>query len=148
MNGNNELLTISEHWKEWSDLRFIVLVLANRDLNQVTWEQRVLAGDPKFETPQHVPDFQFARYADLLGLTGIRIDDPDDVGPAWERALAADRPVVYEVLTDPEVPTLPPHITFKMAKNYMSTMFSDPNGPDMVRGTLKDAIQGVLPHKK
>ncbi|MBV8485791.1 MAG: thiamine pyrophosphate-requiring protein [Verrucomicrobia bacterium] len=148
MNGNNELLTISEHWREWTDPRFIVLVLANRDLNQVTWEQRVLAGDPKYETSQHVPDFQFARYADLLGLTGIRVDNPDDVGPAWDRALAADRPVVYEVLTDPEVPTLPPHITFKMAKNYMSSMFSDPNAPEMVKGTLKDAIQGVLPHKK
>ena len=148
MNGNNELVTISEHWNEWSDPRFIILVLANRDLNQVTWEQRVLAGDPKFETSQNVPDFQFARYADLLGLTGIRVDNPDDVGPAWDRALAADRPVVYEALTDPEVPTLPPHITFKMAKNYMSSMFSDPNSADMVRGTLKDAIQGVLPHKK
>jgi pyruvate dehydrogenase (quinone) len=148
MNGNNELLTISEHWKEWRDPRFIILVLANRDLNQVTWEQRVLAGDPKYETSQRVPDFQFARYADLLGLTGIRVDNPDEVGPAWDRALAADRPVVYEVITDPEVPTLPPHITFQMAKNYMSTMFSDPNGPNMVRGTLKDAIQGVLPHKK
>ncbi|MBV8214238.1 MAG: thiamine pyrophosphate-requiring protein [Verrucomicrobia bacterium] len=148
MNGNNELVTISEHWNEWSDPRFIILVLANHDLNQVTWEQRVLAGDPKFETSQNVPDFQFARYADLLGLTGIRVDNPDDVGPAWDRALAADRPVVYEALTDPEVPTLPPHITFKMAKNYMSSMFSDPNSADMVRGTLKDAIQGVLPHKK
>jgi pyruvate dehydrogenase (quinone) len=148
MNGNNELVTISEHWKEWSDPRFVILVLANRDLNQVTWEQRVLAGDPKFETSQNVPDFQFARYADLLGLTGIHVDKPDDVGPAWDRALAADRPVVYEVLTDPEVPTLPPHITFKMAKNYMSSMFSDPSTADMVRGTFKDAIQGVLPHKK
>jgi pyruvate dehydrogenase (quinone) len=148
MNGNNELITISEHWKEWGDPRLIVLVLANRDLNQVTWEQRALTGDPKFEVSQQVPDFQFARYADLLGLTGIRVDKPDQIGPAWDRALAADRPVVYEVVTDPEVPTLPPHITFAQAKNFMTSIFSDPNAASMVRGTVKDAIQGILPHKK
>jgi pyruvate dehydrogenase (quinone) len=148
MNGNNELLTIAEHWKEWSDPRLVVLVLANRDLNQVTWEQRVLAGDPKFDASQQVPDFQFARYADLLGLTGIRVDKPEDVGPGWDRALAADRPVVYEVVTDPEVPSLPPHITFAQAKNYMSAVLSDPNASEMVKGTVKDAIQGILPHKK
>jgi pyruvate dehydrogenase (quinone) len=148
MNGNNELITISEHWKEWSDPRLIVLVLANRDLNQVTWEQRALTGDPKFEASQQVPDFQFARYADLLGLTGIRVDKPDQVGPAWDRALAADRPVVYEVITDPEVPTLPPHITFAQAKNFMTSIFSDPSAASMVRGTVKDAIQSILPHKK
>ncbi|MBV8816417.1 MAG: thiamine pyrophosphate-requiring protein [Verrucomicrobia bacterium] len=148
MNGNNELLTIAEHWKEWSDPRLIVLVLANRDLNQVTWEQRVMTGDPKFNASQQVPDFQFARYADLLGLTGILVDKPEDVAPAWDRALAADRPVVYEVVTDPEVPPLPPHITFAQAKNFMSAVLSDPNASEMVKGTVKDAIQGILPHKK
>jgi pyruvate dehydrogenase (quinone) len=148
MNGNNELITIAEHWKEWSNPRLIVLVLANQDLNQVTWEQRALTGDPKFDASQQVPAFQFARYADLLGLTGIRVDKPDQIGPAWDRALAADRPVVYEVVTDPEVPTLPPHITFAQAKNFMTSIFSDPNAVSMLRGTVKDAIQGILPHKK
>src|SRR5881398_3127494 len=100
MNGINEIVTIANYWKEWSDPRLIIMVLANRDLNQVTWEQRIMTGDPKYEASQDVPDFPFARYAEMLGLTGIRVSTPEEVGPAWDRALAARTPVVYEALTD------------------------------------------------
>ena len=148
MNGINCLITIANYWKEWSDPRLIVMVLANRDLNQVTWEQRIMAGDPKYEASQTVPDFAFANYAEMLGLRGIRVDKPEEVGPAWDRALAADRPVVYEAMTDPEVPTLPPHITFKEAKNFVESMAKgDPNAPGMIRGAFKDAIESFVPHR-
>ena len=40
MNGLNVMITVSKYWKEWSDPRFIIMVLNNRDLNQVTWEER------------------------------------------------------------------------------------------------------------
>ena len=149
MNGINCLITIANYWKEWSDPRLIIMVLANRDLNQVTWEQRVMAGDPKYEVSQTVPEFAFAQYAELLGLTGIRVDKPEEVGPAWDQALAAKRPVVYEAVTDPEVPTLPPHITFEQAKNFMESMAKgDPDTPGMIRGAFKDAIESFIPHKK
>src|ERR1700751_5429813 len=148
MNGINELITIANYWKEWSDPRLIIMVLANQDLNQVTWEQRALVGDPKFETSQKVPEFGFARYAELIGLLGIEVNKPDDVGPAWDQALSASRPTVLEMHTDPEVPTIPPHLTFDQAKNFMSSMFSDPNAAAMARGTFKDAIQSFLPGKK
>ena len=91
MNGINELVTIANYWKEWSDPRLIIMVLANHDLNQVTWEQRVMSGDPKFKPSQDVPDFPFARYAELLGLVGIRVDKPEQIGPAWD-AGACSRP--------------------------------------------------------
>jgi pyruvate dehydrogenase (quinone) len=120
MLGNNELITISKYWKEWPDPRLVILVLNNRDLNQVTWEQRVLEGDPKYEASQDIPDFPFARYAELLGLRGIRVEKPEEVGPAWDAALSADRPVVLEAYTDPNVPPLPPHITLKQAAAYSS----------------------------
>jgi pyruvate dehydrogenase (quinone) len=149
MNGINGLITIAHYWKEWSDPRLIVMVLANRDLNQVTWEQRVMAGDPKYVVSQTVPDFSFARYAEMLGLRGIRVDEPGQIASAWDEALASDRPVVYEALTDPEVPTLPPHITFEEAKNFMESMVKgDPEWPDMIRGAFKDAIESFIPHKK
>ncbi len=119
MNGLNELITISKYWERWSDPRLVVLVLNNRDLNMVTWEQRALEGDPKFEASQEIPDFPYARYAELLGLRGTRVDDPGDLGAAWDEALSADRPFVLEVVTDPEVPPLPPHITFEQARNLM-----------------------------
>jgi pyruvate dehydrogenase (quinone) len=148
MNGINELVTIAESWKEWSDPRLIIMVLANRDLNQVTWEQRALIGDPKFEASQKVPEFGFARYAELVGLLGIEVKKPQELGPAWDQAFSASRPSVLEVHTDPEVPTIPPHITFDEAKHFMNSMFSDPNAAAMARGTFKDAIQSILPGKK
>jgi pyruvate dehydrogenase (quinone) len=147
MLGNNELITISKYWKDWSDPRLIVLVLNNRDLNQVTWEQRAMSGDPKYEASQDLPDFPFARYAELLGLRGIRIDKPKDIGPAWDEALSSDRPVVYEAYTDPNVPTLPPHITFKMAAAYSSALSKgDPEEEGIIKQTIKDAAATILAH--
>jgi pyruvate dehydrogenase (quinone) len=138
MNGINGLITIEKYWKQWADPRLIVLVLNNRDLNQVTWEQRVLAGDPKFEGSQNIPDFDYAGYAEMLGLKGITMKNPDDIVPGWEFALAADRPVVINAYTDPEVPPLPPHITFEQAKNYMVALFKgEPNALQAVKQSVK-----------
>ena len=149
MNGINELITIANYWQEWSNPRLIIMVLANRDLNQVTWEQRVMAGDPKYLCSQTVPQFQFAQYAEMLGLTGIRVEKPEEIGPAWEQALAAARPVVLEAITDPEVPTLPPHITFEEAKKFTESMIKgDPHLGHMIKQTLKEAVESFLPHKK
>ncbi len=108
MLGNAELVTVAHRWREWADPRFVVCVLHNRDLAEVTWEQREMEGDPRFDDSQSLPDFPYASYGELLGLTGIRVEDPAELGGAWDRALAADRPVVLEVLTDPDVPLLPP----------------------------------------
>ncbi len=92
MNGLNGLITIGARWREWQDPRLVVAVLNNGDLNQVTWEQRVLTGDPKYEASQVLPAFDYARYAELVGLQSIRVERDEDVAPAWERALAAERP--------------------------------------------------------
>jgi pyruvate dehydrogenase (quinone) len=147
MNGINGLVTIANYWKEWEDPRLIIMVLANRDLNQVTWEQRIMNGDPKFKPSQDVPDFPFARYAELLGLVGIRVDKPEQIGPAWEQALASRRPVVIEALTDPDVPTLPPHITFEQAMHFGQALIHDPERKGMFRGAMKDLLQSFVPHK-
>jgi pyruvate dehydrogenase (quinone) len=147
MNGINGLVTIAKYWQEWSDPRLIIMVLANHDLNQVTWEQRIMAGDPKFEPSQDVPDFRFAGYAELLGLTGIRVDKPEQIGPAWDRALSARQPVVIEAVTDPEVPTLPPHITFDEALHFNESMVHDSAGLGMFRGAMKEMVQSFIPHR-
>jgi pyruvate dehydrogenase (quinone) len=146
MNGINGLVTIAKYWEEWSDPRLIIMVLANHDLNQVTWEQRIMNGDPKFKPSQDVPDFPFARYAEMLGLTGIRVDDPDKVGAAWDEALAARRPVVIEAITDPEVPTLPPHITFEEAMHFSEAILHDPARTSRIRGAMKDMLTNLVPH--
>ena len=146
MNGINGLITIAKVWKEWGDPRLTVMVLNNGDLNQVTWEQRALAGDPKFEDSQLLPDFPYAEYARLIGLGGIRVERPQDIGPAWERALAAERPTLLEMVTDPNVPPLPPHITFEQAKAYLSALIKrDPDSLRMVTASAKEWWDGVRP---
>jgi pyruvate dehydrogenase (quinone) len=108
MNGVTEMITLSRLWKQWADPRFVILVLHNGDLAEVTWEQREMEGDPRFDVSQDLPDFPYAGYAELLGMRGIRIDSPEAVGAAWDEALAADRPVLIEAIVDPDVPLLPP----------------------------------------
>ena len=141
MNGINGLITIAKYWQRWSNPTLVVMVLKNCDLNQVTWEQRVMAGDPKFPGSQDVPDFDYAGYARLIGLHGISVEQPDQLGAAWEQALAADRPVVLDVHTDPDVPPLPPHITFKQAKEYASALLGgDPDTMDIVKASIKQIL--------
>jgi pyruvate dehydrogenase (quinone) len=148
MNGLNELITISKYWKEWADPRLIVMVLNNRDLNQVTWEQRAMVGDPRFAGSQSIPDFPYAGFAESLGLIGIRVATPNAIGEAWDRALHAERPVVFEAITDPNVPPLPPHISWEQAKNFMSSVYSgDPSALGYITQTIKDVASPYLSRK-
>lgn len=148
MNGLNVMITISKYWKEWSDPRLIVMVLNNRDLNQVTWEERIQLGEPKTESTQSVPDVPYHKYAELLGLKGIFVDDPEKLGAAWDEALAADRPVILGCYTDPNVPPLPPHITFEEAKNFMFMMRDEPELGSVLKESAKQILASVLPDGK
>ena len=149
MNGLNELITVSKYWERWSDPRLVVLVLNNRDLNMVTWEQRALEGDPRFVASQDIPDFPYARYAELLGLKGVRVDSPDAVGDAWDEVLAADRPAVLEAVTDPEVPPLPPHISFEQARNFMLAIARGDRGwREMIEQSLKAKLAELAPGRR
>lgn len=145
MNGLLGLLTVKKYWQKWKDPRFIILVLNNHDLNQVTWEQRVLSGDTKFEASQVLPDFKYAEYAELNGFVGIRVDRPEDVAAAWDKAWSANRPVIYEAVTDPEVPPLPPHISVQQAYNFMSSIVKgDPDRVSMIKQAFKDGIEDYI----
>jgi pyruvate dehydrogenase (quinone) len=141
MLGLNALIDIAIYRERWENPQLVVLVLNNGDLNQVTWEQRVLAGDPKLEASQEIPDFPYARYAELIGLRGIRVDSPDRVGDAWDEALAADGPVVYEAVTDPEVPPLPPHIKLDQATSLARALVKgDPAAGSIVRRSVRGKL--------
>ena len=148
MNGNAEMLTVAKYWKRWSDPRIIFLVLDNDDLNQVTWEMRVMGGYPKFAPSQDLPPFDYARYAQQLGFLGIRVERPEDVDAAWDRALAADRPVILDANVSADVAQLPPHITFEEAHNYFSAMVKgDPDEASVIKESIKGIIAGVLPNR-
>jgi pyruvate dehydrogenase (quinone) len=145
MNGMNVMITVSKYWKEWSNPHFILMVLNNRDLSQVTWEERVQLGDGKTESTQSIPDFPYAKYAELLGLKGIFCNDPEKVGASWDEALAADRPVILEFYTDPNVPPLPPHITLKDAEHFMTMMPSEPELGSVLKNSAKELMSTILP---
>ncbi len=145
MLGINALIDIAKYRDRWPNPQLVVLVLNNHDLNQVTWEQRVLAGDPKLEASQTIPDFPYARYAEMIGLRGIRVENPEDVGEAWDEALAADGPVVYEALTDPEYPPLPPHIKLDQASSMAKALLGgDPNAGRAMRQSLRGKLHELV----
>jgi pyruvate dehydrogenase (quinone) len=145
MNNMAELITVAKYWQRWSDPRFVVCVLNNEDLNQVTWEQRVMEGNPKFAATQNLPNVPYHRFAEMIGLEGIYVDDPDMLGAAWDRALSASRPVLVEVKTDPEVPPLPPHISLAQAKAFTSMLAKgDPDEGGVIKGTVKQVLAGVF----
>jgi pyruvate dehydrogenase (quinone) len=146
MNGMAELITIAKYRERWPDQRLIVMVLNNRDLNQVTWEQRAMEGDPKFEGSQSLPDVDYAGFAEMIGLRGIRVEAPAEVGRAWEQALSADRPTVLDIVVDPEVPPLPPHISLEQAKNFASAVLGgDPSSGRLIAQSLRQKVADALP---
>jgi pyruvate dehydrogenase (quinone) len=148
MNGLAELITVKHYWREWADPRLIVAVLHNDDLNQVTWEMRAMEGAPAFTESQTLPDVDYASFAASLGLLGITVDKPDDLGPAWERALAADRPTLLDVRTDPSIPPIPPHATFEQAKDAAKAILKgDHDARSVIVEGVKTKVQEFLPHK-
>jgi pyruvate dehydrogenase (quinone) len=144
MIGINALVDLATYADRWSP-PLVVIVLNNGDLNQVTWEQRVLAGEAKLEASQNLPAFDFAAFARQIGLEGIRVERPEEVAPALDRALAAGRPAVVDVLTDPEVPPLPPHIRMEHAKGLLGAlMHGDPASTRIVRQSLRDKLKELV----
>jgi pyruvate dehydrogenase (quinone) len=143
MLGMNELITIAKYYKEWADPRLIIIVLNNRDLNMVTWEQRMLAGEPKFEASQDIPDLPYADFATMLGLKGIRIEEPGQIQQALEEILSADKPALLDVLCDPNVPIIPPHLDKELLGQFSKAMLKgDPESASMMRQVIKQAMQG------
>ena len=147
MNGLNVMITVSKYWRRWSNPRFILMVLNNEDLNQVTWEERVQLGDGKTPLTQTIPNFPYHQYAELLGFKGIYCDDPERIGAAWDEALASDRPVIMNMKADPNVPPLPPHITLKDAKHFVTMMADEPELASVIKNSAKQMFAGVLAGK-
>ena len=147
MNGLAELITIRRYADRWADPRCVICVLHNNDLNQVTWELRALGGAPKFEASQALPDVSYADFARSLGFDAVTVDDPDDLGPAWEHALASRRPALLDVHCDPEVPPIPPHATFDQIKFATEAVLKgDPAAWHLIMQGLKTKLQEALPH--
>jgi pyruvate dehydrogenase (quinone) len=149
MNNLAELITIEKYWKGWADPRLIVCVFNNEDLNEVTWEQRVMEGNPRYAATQSIPNFAYARFGEMLGFKGIYVDTPEQLRPAWQQALSSDRPVVLEVKTDPDVAPLPPHLTLKEAKGFLSSIGKgDAGGGHVIAETAAQVLHALIGKNK
>jgi len=144
MNNMAELITIAKYMDRWADKRLVVCVFNNEDLNEVTWEQRVMNGNPRYDASQDIPDVRYSKFAKLIGLKGIYVDDPKDLAAAWDEALSADTPLVLEVKTDREIAPLPPHISFKEAKQFMFSMTRDQDAGHVIADTARQVINKLL----
>jgi pyruvate dehydrogenase (quinone) len=144
MNNMAELITVGKYRNRWADPRLVVCVFNNEDLNEVTWEQRVMNGNPRFDASQDIPDVRYSKFADMIGLKGIFIDDPEQLGEAWEEALSADRPTVVEVKTDREIAPLPPHISLAQARAFMSSVAREKTAAHTIRDTVRQAFSSIF----
>jgi pyruvate dehydrogenase (quinone) len=146
MGGMAELLTAAKYYRTWVDPRMVVLVLNNEDLNQVTWEQRVMEGNPRFKASQSIPYMPFHEYAHLIGLGGTKVDHASQIDDAVREAFAADRPFVIDAMTDPEEPPLPPHITFKQAEGFTKSFLADSSdGLPGVVNAVREKVNEFVP---
>jgi pyruvate dehydrogenase (quinone) len=147
MNGLAELITVAKYRERWTEPTFLVCVFNNRDLNMVSWEQRVMAGDPKYPASQDLPDVPYARVAELFGLRGARVERPEDLAETLEEGLASDTPFVLEAVVDPEIPPLPPHVTATQAANMAKALVKgDPDGIGVARTSLASKLAEIVRH--
>ncbi|OHT68133.1 thiamine pyrophosphate-requiring protein [Mycobacteroides chelonae] len=145
MNGLNELLTIARYRDKWYDQPFIVCVFHNDDLNQVTWEMRAMAGAPKFEPSQSLPEVSYADLATTMGWNAITVREDDAVAPAWDRALATRGLTLLDMYCDPEVPPLPPHVDYEQVKNLgHAVLRGDPNTSHLLSQGAKAKAQEFI----
>jgi pyruvate dehydrogenase (quinone) len=102
-------------------------------------------GAPKFEESQTLPEVSYAAFARSIGLEGIDVDKPEDVGPAWDRALAAGRPVVLDVRCDADIPPIPPHADFEQVKDMTKAIVKgDPDATGVAGKSIKTKAQELL----
>ena len=149
MNNMAELITVTKYQHLWVNKTWICCVWNNEDLNQVTWEQRVMEGDVKFNASQQLPNVPYHKFAELIGFKGIYVDDPGKVGAAWDEALGSDQPVLIEAKTDPEVAPLPPHITLEQARKFTSMLLKGaPDEAHLLADTARQVLAAVLPGDK
>ncbi len=114
MLGMNELITIKKYMEEWTNKQFIILVLHNNDLTQVSWEMRTEDANPRWTDSQALQTMDYAAYAQIFGFHGIKVTKPEEITTALDRAFAHQGVTLLDMYTDKNVPPLPAHITAEL----------------------------------
>ena len=145
MLGMNELITVKKYLSKWDNPQFIVMVLHNNDLTQVSWEMRTEDANPVWSVSQDVESVDYAGWAELLGFKGIQVRSDDDVAAAWDAAFAHQGVTLIDAYTSKNVPPLPPKITLEFAKNTAKALLHrDPDELNVIRDSAKAvASEGI-----
>ena len=109
-----DLLTLPQH-----QLPLKIIVFNNHRLGMVQMEMEVV-GLPHYGCELKNPNF--AKLAEAIGLMGLRVEDPAEVRPALEQALASSGPALVDVVTDPNVLAMPPKATVRQAAGFALAM--------------------------
>jgi pyruvate dehydrogenase (quinone) len=134
MLGMNELITLKKYGKQWANKQFVILVMHNDDLAQVSWEMRTEDANPLWRAAQDVESIDYAGFAQLLGFRGVRVDSDDEVAAAMDAAFAHDGVTVIDAIVSRHVPPLPPHISADYAKNVgLALAKGDPFTAEVVK---------------
>lgn len=108
------------------DLPITVVVIKNNTLGMIKWEQMVFLGNPEYGC--ELQPIDFVKVAEACGGVGFRCEAPDEVRPALEAALAANRPALVEAVVDPFEPPMPARVTLKDAMNMAKSLVrGEPN---------------------
>jgi pyruvate dehydrogenase (quinone) len=141
MLGMNELITVKKYLDSWQNKQFIIVVLHNDDLTQVSWEMRTEDGNPVWRTAQDVESVDFAGWAQLLGFTGVQVRSDDEIEPALDAAFAHDGVTLIDAYTSRNVPPLPPHISREFAKMTGEALLK---GDPFAVAVIKDSAEALM----
>ncbi|MGC4377337.1 pyruvate oxidase [Fictibacillus sp. Mic-4] len=95
-------------------LPMIVVILNNEKLGMIKYEQQV-AGHLEYEVD--LAPFHFAKFAEVCGGEGYRVERYEELLPALKKAALAEKPVIVDVVIEDE-PPLPGKITYGQAAGY------------------------------
>jgi pyruvate dehydrogenase (quinone) len=141
MLGMNELITVKKYLGSWSDPTFVVIVMHNDDLAQVSWEMRTEDGNPVYRGSQDVESVDYAGWAELLGFKGIQVRRDEDAAAAIETALAHRGVTVIDDYVTRNAPPLPAKITKEYRNN---TIKSFAKGDPLAPQVLVDSAEGLV----
>jgi thiamine pyrophosphate-dependent acetolactate synthase large subunit-like protein len=94
--SSSDLVTLVQH-------RLPVVIGVHHDgrIGMINYMQTIAGREP-YAT--EIGDVDYAAMAEAAGLKGIRVDDPDRIGAAWDEALSESGPVLIEFIAGHDFP--------------------------------------------
>lgn len=124
-------------------LPIVVVIIKNNVLGQIKWEQIVFLGNPEYGC--ELQDINFAQYAEACGGLGLRVERPEEIRPALERAIRSGRPALVEVVVDPNEPPMPPKVTVAQAAHFAEALAKGtPGGGQIALTIFRDKLNELL----